>query len=153
MKTINPTPSARRVSKPVTRVFVLGGVLALLTGCGTYPESHQVSAPPPAPPTSSAVVANPTPVTVVTAQNAPAPGTIIVTQVPPPQRQEVAIARPEQPSVGHVWVEGYWVWRNSRYEWMAGHWTRPPNSGAVWVAPRWEQEGNSYRFYEGYWRY
>jgi len=71
-----------------------------------------------------------------------------VTQTPPPPQAEVVIA---QPSPRHVWIPGYWTWRNDEYEWMAGHWELPPNSGSVWVAPRWEQEGNAYRFYEGYW--
>lgn len=74
--------------------------------------------------------------------------TIIVTQSPPALQQEVVLARP---SSQHVWVSGYWTWRNDRYEWMAGHWELPPTSGATWVAPRWEQQGNAYKFTEGYW--
>jgi hypothetical protein len=90
---------------------------------------------------------------VVTTPNGTSQSTIIVTQAPPAPRQEVAIARPERPGADYVWVDGYWTWRNNRYEWMSGHWVEPPSSSAVWVSPRWEQEGNSYRFYEGYWKY
>ena len=81
---------------------------------------------------------------------APAPGTIttVVTQAPPEMQQEPVLA---QPSAQHVWLPGYWTWRNERYEWMAGHWALPPNSNSVWVAPRWEQRGNGYRFTDGYW--
>lgn len=62
---------------------------------------------------------------------------------------ETAQARPTSE---HVWVPGYWTWRNNRYEWMAGHWEIPPRTGSVWVAPRWERlSDGSYRFYEGYW--
>lgn len=162
MKTFNPTAIAPRAAKPIAQVVILGGALALLAGCGTYPESHVVSAPPPSPPTST-VVTTATP--VVVAQAAPAPvavvatpvttanGIVYVTQAPPPMQQEVIVARPARPSPGHAWVPGYWTWRNDRYEWMAGHWEMPPNPGADWVAPRWEQEGSGYRFYEGYWRY
>jgi hypothetical protein len=86
---------------------------------------------------------------VTTSTATPAVNTIIVTQAPPAMQQEVVLA---QPSPQHVWLPGYWTWRNERYEWMAGHWELPPNSGSVWVAPRWEQEGNAFRFYEGYWK-
>ena len=92
------------------------------------------------------VVGNPAYVTTSTAT--PVASTIIVTQAPPALQQEVVLA---QPSPQHVWLAGYWTWRDARYEWMAGHWELPPNSGSVWVAPRWEREGNAYRFYEGYW--
>ena len=74
--------------------------------------------------------------------------TTIVTQAPPALQQEVVLA---QPTPQHVWLAGYWTWRNERYEWMAGHWELPPSSGSVWTAPRWEQQGNAYRFYEGSW--
>jgi hypothetical protein len=43
------------------------------------------------------------------------------------------------------------MWRDARYEWMAGHWELPSGSHSVWVVPRWEQQGNAYKFYEGYW--
>ena len=89
------------------------------------------------------------PAYVTTSTATPVVSTIIVTQAPPALQQEVVLA---QPSSQHVWIAGYWTWRNDRYEWMAGHWELPPNSGSVWVGPRWEQEGNAYRFYEGYWK-
>ena len=73
---------------------------------------------------------------------------IVVMQAPPAAQQEVPSARPTR---DHVWVSGYWSWRNSRYEWSPGHWEVPPRSGAVWVPPRWQPEGTSFRFYEGYW--
>lgn len=101
------------------------------------------------------VVTQSTPVTVqgqtyvtTTREAVPATNTIVVTQAPPAIQQEVVLARP---SSNHVWIPGYWTWRNERYEWMAGHWELPPNASATWVNPRWEREGNAYRFYEGYW--
>ena len=57
----------------------------------------------------------------------------------------------EQPSPKHVWIAGYWTYRDNHYVWIAGRWELPPRDGAVWVAPRWQQEGNAYRYYEGYW--
>lgn len=137
------------------------GILALLAGCATEPESHVVSAPPPPTPTkqvttttttTSAPTAVQTPVYVsntgyTTTQTVPV-NTIVVTQAPPTLQQEVVLA---QPTSRHVWLPGYWTWQNNRYEWMAGHWELPPTSTSVWVAPRWEQQGNAYRFYEGYW--
>jgi hypothetical protein len=74
--------------------------------------------------------------------------TIVVTQAPPAMQQDVVLA---QPTPQHVWIAGYWTWRDQRYEWMAGHWELPPSPSSVWVAPRWQQQGDAYRFYEGYW--
>jgi hypothetical protein len=71
-----------------------------------------------------------------------------VAQAPPAAQPEVVVARP---GPDYLWVPGYWTWRDSRYEWMAGHWEVPPHSGAVWVPPHWEPESGGYRFYEGYW--
>jgi hypothetical protein len=142
--------SLRVIGSPrqLGRLVILSGAVALFAGCGSYPESHVVSAPPP----SNAVVVQPQPQPsqVVVAAGAQVPaGTIIVTQAPPVLQQEVAQARP---SSDHVWVPGYWTWRNNRYEWMAGHWEVPPRTNAVWVTPRWERlSDGSYRFYEGFW--
>jgi hypothetical protein len=140
--------------------FLAGSILLFLAGCATEPESHLVSAPPPPTPTKSVTTTTTTttqPVAVAVSGNgyattpasAPVVSTVIITQTAPPVlQQEVVLA---QPSSQHVWLAGYWTWRNDRYEWMAGHWELPPNSGATWVAPRWEQQGNAYKFFEGYW--
>jgi hypothetical protein len=143
------------------RALAACGAIAFLGGCSSEPDSHLVSAPPPAPPgTTTSVVTTQTttapvqtqtvytqPQTVYTTQGQPT-NTIIVTQAPPAVQAEVILARP---SPDHVWIAGYWTWRENRYEWMAGHWELPPHSNSVWVAPRWEPENGSYRFYEGYW--
>jgi hypothetical protein len=83
----------------------------------------------------------------VTTQAQPA-NTVIVTQAPPALQTEVVLARP---SPDHMWVPGYWTWRDSQYEWMAGHWEIPPHSNSVWTAPHYEPENGGYRFYEGSW--
>ncbi len=64
--------------------------------------------------------------------------------------------RPEEhtltpPSDRHVWIAGYWTWRNDQYEWVAEHWELPPCAGAAWVAACWEQHDNSQKFHEGHW--
>jgi hypothetical protein len=132
-------------AKMLGQLLIVSGAAALFAGCGS-PESHVVSAPPPSNPV--VVQQQPTQIVVSGAAQLPA-GTIVVTQAPPALQQEVAQARP---SSDHVWVPGYWTWRNNRYEWMVGHWEVPPRTNAVWVSPRWERLGDgSYRFYEGFW--
>jgi len=74
-----------------------------------------------------------------------------VAQPPPPPRHEVIVER-ERPSREHVWIKGYYVWREGRHEWIAGHWERPPHKHAVWIEPRWEQRPQGYVFIEGSWR-
>mgnify|MGYP000864570600 CR=1 FL=1 len=125
----------------------------LLGGCASQPDSYLLSSPPPAPPTASAaapaapVVATPAPVVVAPAGTVPAG--YVVMQAPPASPPPEAV--PPRPSSQHVWIAGYWTWRNNRYEWMAGRWEVPPHSTATWVPPRWMPEGGSFRFYEGHW--
>ncbi|MCX6933741.1 MAG: YXWGXW repeat-containing protein [Verrucomicrobia bacterium] len=142
-----------------TSLLALCGAVALLAGCATEPPSHVVSAPPPPSPNAPVMAAPPgstqttqttqtTPGgTVVTTQTVPVL-TMMVPQAPPAMQAETVLARP---SSDHAWVPGYWTWRNSRYEWMAGHWEVPPFSTAKWNTPRWEPEDGAYRFFEGYW--
>lgn len=74
--------------------------------------------------------------------------TVVVTQAPPAPQSEPVL---EQPSARHVWIPGYWTYRDNRYVWISGRWELPPHDGAIWHAPRWVREGNAYRYYEGYW--
>lgn len=123
----------------IAQAAILAGAVALLAGCESTPESHVISAPPPAAP-SAVVVAQP---------QQTQPSQVVVVQAPPVVQQEAVSARP---SSDHTWIAGYWTWRNNRYEWIAGRWELPPRSSAVWVAPRWERlSDGTYRFYEGYW--
>jgi len=144
MKTQMFTPNLYRASVASAPVLMVSGLIALLAGCASEPESHVVSSPPPGTPTVTTTTTTPA---VVTAQPN-TQSTIVVTQAPPAAQQEVV---PPRPSSDYVWVAGYWTWRNDRYEWVAGHWEIPPRSGASWVPPRWEPENGQYRFYEGYW--
>lgn len=147
----------------MARVFVACGAVALIAGCASEPSSHVVSAPPPPPPTvtpaatvystpapaqATVPVAVQTPTGVATVQTPVGASSVVVMQAPPAAQQEVPTARP---STSHVWVPGYWTWRNNQYQWMAGRWDVPPRTGGVWIPPRWQQEGTSWRFYEGYW--
>ena len=143
-------------AQTVVPLLVLCGAIGLLAGCATEPESHVISSPPPATPyrdnatvsTTTTQTTQTTPMgTTVTTQTQPA-GTIIVTQAPPALQTEVILA---QPSSAHVWIAGYWTWRNNQYQWMAGHWEVPPYAGSQWVSPRWESGNGAYRFYEGHW--
>ena len=148
------TPSTKRL----LAVSSCCGLLILFSGCVAEPESRVVSAPPPPAPTAPATTTTSTPVVVKNADgtlstgtittNTPTPSTIVVTQTPPALQTETVLARP---SAQHVWIPGYYTWRENRYVWIAGRWELPPRTEAVWVAPRWERESGGYRFYEGYW--
>jgi len=155
MNTLYSTPAAvlRRVS-PGARALFACGALALFGGCASEPESHVVSAPPPPAP---AVVPPGASNTTVTTQTTSAPNgmpaaapatTVTTTQAPPAAQAEVVLA---QPGPDYKWVPGFWTWRNSQYEWMAGHWEVPPHADSTWMAPHWEPTNGGYRFYEGYW--
>lgn len=147
MKTSSPVHSSRGYARLLAPVLAVCGLAAFIGGCASEPESHVVSSPPPGPP----VVAQPAQQPTIIAQPVASPNgqnTVVVTQAPPAVQSE---AVPARPSSEHVWVPGYWTWRNSRYEWVAGRWTVPPRSGVTWIPPRWEQEGGAYRYYEGYW--
>jgi hypothetical protein len=74
---------------------------------------------------------------------------IRVNAPPPPLRHEVVVVRP---GPGHVWVGGFWEWRNHDYVWVPGRWARPPHRGAVWVAPRFEHRGRHHVWVRGFWR-
>lgn len=46
---------------------------------------------------------------------------------PPPPRKE---KRPPSPGPGAVWVDGYWIWGNKRWNWFMGWWRMPKSSVA-----------------------
>ena len=87
----------------------------------------------------------------VSAQPAVGVSLNFVVQAPPPPRREVIVER-ERPSREHIWIKGYYVWRENRHVWIAGHWERPPHPHAVWIEPRWEHREHGYVFIEGVWR-
>lgn len=157
MKT-NISARADGLRIPSAALLAVCGAIGLLAGCASEPASVVVSAPPPPPPGSvqqatvystpaPAVAAQPQP-SVVAVPSPVGGSSIVVMQAPPAVQQESPSPRP---SNSHVWVAGYWTWRNNQYQWMAGRWETPPRSGAVWTPPRWQVEGSSWRFFEGYW--
>lgn len=75
--------------------------------------------------------------------------TLSVTEPPPPPQREVIH---ERPSGAHVWVPGYWMWRDGRHVWVAGRWEVPPRANVTWVPPRWEMRDGRYVFVDGFWR-
>jgi hypothetical protein len=142
MKT-NTSPVTFRPLRLLGPAVLAAGALGLLGGCGSEPEAHVVSAPPPQ-------------VVVVQQPAAPASlpqGTVMVTQAPPVAPTPVYTStQPARPTSDHVWVEGHWTIRDGRYAWIEARWEMPPRSDARWIAPRWERSSNgSYVFYEGYW--
>jgi hypothetical protein len=89
---------------------------------------------------------------VVGAGNGPGhPTEMIIREGPPAPRREVMRER-ERPSPRHMWIAGYWAWREGRHTWMAGHWELPPREHAVWEVPRWEHRNGGFVFIEGRWR-
>lgn len=122
-----------RLVPNVTRLASAGIVLSLLSGCVVEERTYH----------------RPRPATVVVEETPPVTGEVLIVQAPPPPRHEVII---ERPSPQHVWIDGYWVWRENRHVWMAGHWELPPREHAVWVTPRWEARGHGYVFIAGTWR-
>jgi hypothetical protein len=162
MITMSPVPARLKRARLLAPLLISSSVLALMAGCASGPESHVLSAPPPAAPNvaPATVVTSAVPMTtttqttqttptgtVVTTQTQPA-NTVYVNQAPPALQPELILA---QPSSSHSWVAGYWTWRSNQYQWMAGHWEVPPYANAKWIAPRWQTENSAYRFYEGYW--
>jgi len=76
---------------------------------------------------------------------------ISIELAPPAPREEIVVER-DRPSPEHVWIKGYWAWRDGHHVWVHGRWERPPHRHAVWIEPRWEHRGHSYVFIDGYWR-
>jgi hypothetical protein len=157
-----PSRSASaRLVRQLTPVLVCCSAFGLLAGCATAPDSHMVSAPPPPAPTRSVTTTTTTttpdtvpavvtgsPATVTYATSTASGTTTIVAQAPPALQSEVVLV---QPSPQDVWIAGYWTWRDTGYQWRAGHWELPPNSSSVWVAPTCQRQGNGYKYTDGYW--
>jgi hypothetical protein len=77
------------------------------------------------------------------------PGYVLVPEAPPPAIVE---SPGPPPGPGFVWIHGYWIHPHARYEWVRGHWERPPHARAVWAAPRWERTEHGWRHEPGRWR-
>jgi hypothetical protein len=51
-----------------------------------------------------------------------------------------------------VWINGYWGWDTTRYNWRPGYWTHA-RPGYYWSPNRWTRDGNRWRFSRGFWRH
>ena len=71
------------------------------------------------------------------------------TPPPPPPRMEVIATAP---SPQHVWVPGYWAWRDDDWAWQTGHWELRPYPDALWVPGQWVATANGWRWKDGQWR-
>ena len=72
----------------------------------------------------------------------------VVSQPPPPQREEMI---PLAPLLSSVWVPGYWAW-NSGWQWVAGHWAQPPQGRTTWVPGQWMPQDQSWVWRPGRWQ-
>lgn len=75
-------------------------------------------------------------------------GEVIVTEAPPAPRPEVISTAP---STSHVWVEGYWMYRNTRWVWVPGHYEVRPRLNATWVPGHWDRTSRGWVWTAGRW--
>ena len=66
---------------------------------------------------------------------------------PPALRYEYRYA---QPSLHHMWINGYWGWRNG-YTWFPGYWAIPPYAGLFWIPAHWVFSEGAWLLIDGYW--
>ena len=71
-----------------------------------------------------------------------------VVRVAPPPPQYEYYGSP--PSIGYVWISGYWNWGGVRYLWVPGRW-EAPRHGHYWAPHRWERQGDHWRQHGGRW--
>ena len=74
---------------------------------------------------------------------------VIVRDAPPPPQTEVITVAP---SSRHVWVPGYWTWRDDDWVWRSGYWESRPYPDALWVPGQWVATANGWRWQDGRWR-
>lgn len=74
---------------------------------------------------------------------------MIVRAEPPRPRREVIVG--VAPSPAHVWVKGFWAYRDGRWVWIPGHWERGPRIGAHWSEGHWAHRTRGWVWVEGHW--
>lgn len=74
-------------------------------------------------------------------------GTYYVTERP----AEPYYVRPAAPYHGAYWVPGEYTWRNGRYVYVNGYWTRP-HYGRTYTRGYWQSTSRGYTWHRGYWR-
>lgn len=75
--------------------------------------------------------------------------TYVVRSAPPPVRVEVITVAP---SPAHVWISGYWAWRDPDYVWVPGRWAHPAPGYRRWEPGRWRHDRHGWFWVEGRWR-
>jgi hypothetical protein len=144
-------------------MWISVSVAALSLGCDRGANVQVSSAPPPAPPPPGAQPvqsAQPAPAATplppvpaepqeATYEEAPDDETYIDQPPPAPLVEVVPVA----PGPDFVWIGGYWGWDNGHhnYQWVRGHYDRPPAPGAAWVGPRYDRAPRGYHFSPGHW--
>ena len=74
---------------------------------------------------------------------------VYIGMTPPPIRVEPPPPPPPAPEL--VWVEGYWAPQGRRYQWVVGHYERPPYPGAYWSHPHYDRYPQGWEYHQGYW--
>ncbi len=67
---------------------------------------------------------------------------------PPRMRRE---HRPSRPGEDYIWIQGFWHWHGSGWDWVPGRWERPDAHGVTWVRARYLHEGSAYVYQPGHW--
>ncbi len=73
------------------------------------------------------------------------PSRMRVVAPPPPPRSTARWGPPRRG--GEVWIDPFWGWTGSSWEWVDGRWEFPPQPGAIWVAPQFDGRD----WVPGYW--
>ena len=76
-------------------------------------------------------------------------GEVVVTEAPPAPQQEVVGTAP---TTSHVWIPGYWMYKNNRYVWVPGHYEVRPRLNAVWVPGQWNHTSRGWVWTPGHWQ-
>lgn len=65
---------------------------------------------------------------------------------PPPVMHEAATGY----RAAHMWIPGYWDWRNGRHVWIGGHWMQARH-GCHWRRHRWIRRDGRWYLEAGGW--
>lgn len=76
-------------------------------------------------------------------------GVSYVDRGPPRDRVEI---RTVAPGRGYVWVQGYYRWTGSGYDWAPGRWESVSAGHRSWSAGRWRHTRQGWYWQEGRWR-